>query len=43
MKAEFEKMSNITVLDKTVSIKTRLTDENVKELEELADEIIKNV
>ena len=43
MKAEFEKMKDITILDKTVSIKTRLTDETVKELEELADEIIKNV
>ena len=43
MKAEFEKMKDINVLDKTVSIKTRLTEANVKELEELADEIIKNV
>ncbi len=43
MKAEFEKMKDISILDKTVSIKTRLTDENIKELEELADEIIKNV
>ena len=43
MKAEFEKMKDITVLEKTVSIKTRLTEQNIKELEELADEIIKNV
>ena len=43
MKAEFEEMQNINILDKTVSIKTRLTDENVKELEELADLIIENV
>ncbi|MBE6741480.1 MAG: MBL fold metallo-hydrolase [Ruminococcaceae bacterium] len=43
MKAEFEKMSNITVLDKTVSIKTRVTEQNIKELEELADEIIKSI
>ena len=43
MKAEFEAMQNINILDKTVSIKTRLTDENVKELEELADLIIENV
>ena len=43
MKAEFEAMQNITILDKTVSIKTRLTEENVKELEELADLIIENV
>ena len=41
MKAEFEKMSNINILDKTVSIKTRVTEQNIKELEELADEIIK--
>ena len=43
MKAEFEKMKDVTILDKTVSIKTRLTEENVKELEELADLIIENV
>ncbi len=43
MKAEFEKMKDINVLDKTVSIKTRLTEDNIRELEELADEIIKNV
>lgn len=43
MKAEFEKMKDITLLDKTVSIKTRLTEENIKELEILADEIIKSV
>ena len=43
MKAEFEKMSNINILEKTVSIKTRVTEQNIKELEELADEIIKNV
>ncbi len=43
MKAEFEDMKDITILDKTVSIKTRVTEENIKELEELADEIIKNV
>ena len=43
MKAEFEKMKDITILDKTVSIKTRLTEANIKELEELADLIIANV
>ena len=43
MKAEFEQMQNITILDKTVSIKTRLTAQNIQELEELADEIIKAV
>lgn len=43
MKAQFEKMANINILDKTVSIKTRVTEDNIRELEELADEIIKNV
>lgn len=43
MKAEFEQMQNITILDKTVSIKTRVTEQNIKELEELADEIMKAV
>ncbi len=43
MKAEFEKMKDITILDKTVSIKTRLTEDNIRELEELADLIIENV
>ena len=43
MRAEFEQMQNITILDKTVSIKTRLTEQNIAELEELADEIIKAV
>jgi flavorubredoxin len=43
MKAEFEKMTNITLIDKTVSIKGRLTQQNISELEELADEIIKNI
>lgn len=42
MKAEFEKMKNITVLDNVVSIKTRMTDENVAQLEALADELIAN-
>lgn len=40
MKAHFEKMPNITLVDKTVTIKTRLTDAYVAELEELADEIM---
>ena len=40
MKAHFEKMVNITLVDKTVTIKTRLTDAYVSELEELADEIM---
>lgn len=41
MKAEFEQMSNITLLDKTVSIKTRVSQSTVAELNELADEIMK--
>lgn len=40
MKVHFEKMANITLVDKTVTIKTRLTDAYVAELEELADEIM---
>ena len=40
MKAHFEKMANITLVDKTVTIKTILTDAYVSELEELADEIM---
>lgn len=42
MRAEFEKMKNITVLDDIVSIKTRMTDENVSQLEALADKLIAN-
>lgn len=41
MKAELEAMKDIRFIDKTVSIKTRLTDDNIRELEELADIIIK--
>lgn len=40
MKAEFEQMKNITIVDKTVSIKTTVKPETIAELEELA-EIIK--
>ncbi|MGN0529027.1 MAG: FprA family A-type flavoprotein [Eubacterium sp.] len=43
MKAEFEKMKDINMIEKTVSIKTRLTSETEKELEALADEIMKNI
>lgn len=42
MKAEFEKMKNIHILENVVSIKTRMTEETVKELEALADELIAN-
>lgn len=41
MKAEFEKMKDITLIDKTVTIKTRVTDQAIAELSELADEIMK--
>ncbi|MGN0523730.1 MAG: FprA family A-type flavoprotein [Eubacterium sp.] len=41
MKAEFEKMKNINLIENVVSIKTRMTDENVSQLESLADELIK--
>ena len=41
MKAHFEKMANINIIDKTVTIKTRFTDAYEAELEELADEIMK--
>lgn len=41
MKAEFEKMKNINLVENVVSIKTRMTDENVNQLEVLADELIK--
>lgn len=42
MKAEFEKMKNINLIENTVSIKTRMTDETVAQLETLADELIQN-
>ncbi len=43
MKAAFENMKNIDLIEKTVSIKTRMTDETVKELEELADIIMEKI
>lgn len=43
MRAEFEKMKNINILDTTVSIKTRMTAENAAQLEALADELIANI
>ncbi len=42
MKAEFEKMKNINLLENTVSIKTRMTEETISQFDALADEIIKN-
>lgn len=43
MKAHFENMKNIRLLDTTVSIRTRMTDENVEQLGALADEIMNNI
>lgn len=43
MKAHFENMKNIKLLDTTVSIRTRMTDENVEQLGALADEIMANI
>lgn len=34
-------MKDITLIDKTVTIKTRVTDQAIAELSELADEIMK--
>lgn len=39
MKAEFEQMKNITFAEKTVTIKTTVKPDDIKALEELADEI----
>ena len=41
MKAELEKCGNITLIDKTVSIMTRLSDSSLSELRELANELSK--
>ena len=43
MKAHFENMKNIKLLDATVYIRTRMTDENVEQLGALADEIMANI
>jgi flavorubredoxin len=43
MKAQFEAMNNITIIDKTVSIKVRVNDAVVDELNQLADEIMKTL
>lgn len=43
MKAHFENMKNIKLLDTTVSVRTRMTDENVEQLGALADEIMQNI
>ena len=42
MKSELEAMKNITLVDKTVTIKTRVGDAALAELNELADEIMKS-
>ena len=41
MKAELEKMKDITLIDKTVTVKTRVNDAALAELNDLADEIMK--
>lgn len=41
MKAEFEKMKNITFVGDLVTIKTRVNEDNIKALEELANELVK--
>ena len=43
MKAHFEKMQNINLIENTITIKTRMTDENVAQMEALADELIANI
>ena len=40
MKAEFEQMKNIALIENTVTIKTTVKDEDVKALETLADEVL---
>ena len=41
MKAEFEKSKNITWLDTTVKIMSSLSEENIKELDQMAEELCK--
>ena len=41
MKAEFEKNKNITWLDTTVKIMSSLSEENIKELDQMAEELCK--
>lgn len=41
MKAKFEKMKNITFVGDLVTIKTRVNEDNIKALEELADGLVK--
>lgn len=41
MRASLEAMKNITLCEKTVSIKSVMTDANIAEMEELAGEIVK--
>lgn len=43
MKAAFDNMKNIRLIDKVVSINTRVTDKTIGELEELADLIMQSV
>ena len=41
MKSMFEKSKNITWLENTVSIKSAVKDENIRQIEALAEEILK--
>ena len=41
MKAEFETMKNIDLIDNTVTIKTTLKENDIDALKSLADEILK--
>lgn len=43
MKAEFEKMKNITFVGDTVTIMTRVKDQDINALESLADDIVKSI
>lgn len=42
MKAMFEKSKNITFIDSTVKIRASMKEENLKEIEALADALVKN-
>ena len=41
MQAKFEKSKNITWLDNTVKIMSSLSDENIEELDKMAEELCK--
>ena len=41
MKAEFEKSKNLTWLDTTVKIMSSLSEENMEQLDQMAEELCK--